>query len=80
MNLQEAWDFYGGLTLRDVARKLGVSEPFVSQVLSGKRSSSQVTTEIRMKLEQRIRELKDNLCPDTLEVGKAKGGTYHNSQ
>jgi len=62
MNLHEAWNFYGGLKLSDVAGKLGVSEAFVSQVLSGSRSSSQVTTEIRMQIEKRIKELKENLC------------------
>ena len=65
MNLKEAHSFYGGFKLSEVAQDLGVSEAFVSQVLSGKRSSSQVTTELRQRIENRISELKQNLCQQT---------------
>ena len=36
MNLKEAYDFYQGVRLSEVAKTLDVSEAFVSQVLSGK--------------------------------------------
>ena len=62
MNLKQAYDFYGGVKLSEIARDLDVSEAFVSQVLSGKRSSSQVTTELRLRIVKRINELKQNLC------------------
>ena len=62
MNLKEAYDFYQGVRLTEVAKSLDVSEAFVSQVLSGKRSSAQVTTELRQRIENRISELRNNLC------------------
>jgi predicted transcriptional regulator len=62
MNLKEAYDFYQGVRLSEVAKTLDVSEAFVSQVLSGKRSSASVTTELRQRIENRISELRNNLC------------------
>lgn len=62
MNLKQAYDFYQGVRLSEVAKTLNVSEAFVSQVLSGKRSSASVTTELRQRIENRISELRDNLC------------------
>lgn len=62
MNLKQAYDFYQGVRLSEVAKTLNVSEAFVSQVLSGKRSSASVTTELRQRIETRISELRDNLC------------------
>ena len=62
MNLKQAYDFYQGERLSEVAKTLNVSEAFVSQVLSGKRSSASVTTELRQRIENRISELRDNLC------------------
>ena len=62
MNLKQAYEFYQGVRLSEVARDLDVSEAFVSQVLSGKRNSAQVTTELRQRIENRISELKSNLC------------------
>ena len=62
MNLKEDYDFYQGVRLSEVAKTLDVSEAFVSQVLSGKRSSASVTTELRQRIENRISELRNNLC------------------
>ena len=62
MNLKQAYDFYQGVRLSEVAKTLNVSEAFVSQVLSGKRSSASVTTELRQRIENRISELRNNLC------------------
>ena len=62
MTLKQAYELYQGVRLSEVAKDLDVSEAFVSQVLSGKRSSAQVTTELRQRIENRITELKSNLC------------------
>ena len=39
MNLKQAYDFYQGVRLSEVAKTLNVSEAFVSQVLSGNNAS-----------------------------------------
>jgi predicted XRE-type DNA-binding protein len=66
-NLREECRFFG-VRMQTISEKLKMTQPYVSQVLAGKRQNSAILGLCMELLKKRKNELKEKLCHDNIRT------------